>query len=116
VERAVFCIGWEIAMPLLIGPEQPVNTDASGSQGSPRITGFQDGGWLTSWVSHGPDGAGQGVYRQPYTSQDAEDRILYDRATGSVFYDPDGTGSAVAVRFAVVATKKALTHHDFLVT
>ncbi len=47
------------------------------------------------------------------TAQDAEDRILYDQATGSLFYDPDGTGPAAALRFAVVATRKALTVHDF---
>jgi Ca2+-binding RTX toxin-like protein len=48
-------------------------------------------------------------------AQDAEDRILYDQATGSVFYDPDGTGAAAAVRFAVVANKMALTRSDFYV-
>jgi Ca2+-binding RTX toxin-like protein len=47
------------------------------------------------------------------TAQDAEDRILYDQATGSLFYDPDGIGAAAALRFAVVATRKALTVHDF---
>jgi Ca2+-binding RTX toxin-like protein len=46
-------------------------------------------------------------------AQDAEDRILYDQATGSLYYDRDGTGAAAASRFAVVATKKALTHQDF---
>ena len=46
---------------------------------------------------------------------DAQDRILYDQGSGSLFYDPDGTGAAAAVRFAVIATKTALTHADFLV-
>jgi Ca2+-binding RTX toxin-like protein len=48
-------------------------------------------------------------------AQDAEDRILYDQASGSVYDDRDGSGAAVAVKFAVVATKKALTLSDFLV-
>ena len=47
------------------------------------------------------------------TAQDAEDRILYDQTTGALSYDPDGIGAAAAVRFAVVATRKALTVHDF---
>jgi serralysin len=48
-------------------------------------------------------------------AQDAEDRILYDQATGSLYYDPDGIGAAAAVKFAVVATRKALTLSDFYV-
>ena len=48
-------------------------------------------------------------------AQDAQDRILYDKATGSLFYDRDGTGAAAAVKFATIAGKKALAHHDFFV-
>jgi Ca2+-binding RTX toxin-like protein len=33
---------------------------------------------------------------------DPEDRVLYDIDTGEVFYDPDGSGGAVAQRFAVL--------------
>jgi len=46
---------------------------------------------------------------------DAEDRILYDRATGALSYDPDGTGAAEAVRFAVLTRKPVLTPSDFFV-
>ncbi len=46
---------------------------------------------------------------------DAEDRDIYDTATGSLFYDRDGTGAAAAVKFAVVAKKTALAFHDFFV-
>ena len=34
---------------------------------------------------------------------DAQDRIIYDRSKGVLFYDADGTGSAAMVQFAVVS-------------
>ncbi len=46
---------------------------------------------------------------------DASDRVLYNRATGEVFYDADGNGATKAVLFAVVDTKVALDHHDFFI-
>ena len=33
---------------------------------------------------------------------DAQDRIIYDTASGNLYYDPDGSGSDAAVRFAVL--------------
>nr|WP_281369205.1 VCBS domain-containing protein [Microvirga mediterraneensis] len=48
-------------------------------------------------------------------AQDAQDRIIYDRASGSLYYDPDGTGSAAQVKFATISNKAKLTHHDFFV-
>lgn len=43
------------------------------------------------------------------------DRIRYDSTSGELFYDPDSTGAAAAVKFAVVAGNPALTSDDFLV-
>jgi methionine-rich copper-binding protein CopC len=48
-------------------------------------------------------------------AQGAEDRIIYDRATGSLYYDADGTGSAAQVKFATLSNKAALSYHDFLI-
>ncbi len=45
----------------------------------------------------------------------ATDHILYNTTTGALFYDPDGTGTAAAVQFAVVAHHPTLTAHDFIV-
>ncbi len=45
---------------------------------------------------------------------DAQDRILYDSATGALFYDPDGTGGAAAVQFATLAAGLALANIDFI--
>jgi Ca2+-binding RTX toxin-like protein len=49
------------------------------------------------------------------TAEDREDRILYDRSTGALSYDADGTGSATAVKFATLKKGLALTYHDFFV-
>ncbi|MBB3020518.1 Tol biopolymer transport system component [Microvirga lupini] len=46
---------------------------------------------------------------------DAEDRIVYDRKTGALYYDQDGTGSKAQVKIATITTKTKLYHHDFFV-
>jgi Ca2+-binding RTX toxin-like protein len=46
---------------------------------------------------------------------DAEDRILYDRAGGALFYDLDGNGAAAAVQFASVTPGLRLSSTDFIV-
>jgi Ca2+-binding RTX toxin-like protein len=42
--------------------------------------------------------------------------ILYDGATGDLFYDANGDAAGGSVRFAHVSAGLALTFHDFLVT
>ena len=47
---------------------------------------------------------------------DADDRIVYDASTGSVYYDADGSGATAQLRFAVLApTGATITHADFQV-
>jgi hypothetical protein len=46
---------------------------------------------------------------------DAEDRIVYDKASGALYYDRDGTGDAAAVKFAILTNKASLTVGDFFV-
>jgi Ca2+-binding RTX toxin-like protein len=46
-------------------------------------------------------------------AHDANDKIIYNKATGALFYDPDGSGAAKAVQFATLSKKLALTHLDF---
>ncbi|GEO17888.1 Ig-like domain-containing protein [Microvirga aerophila] len=47
--------------------------------------------------------------------RDKEDRILYHKKAGALFYDPDGTGSAKAVQFATISKKLAISAKDFYV-
>lgn len=46
---------------------------------------------------------------------DASDRIIYEKDTGKLFYDADGTGSAGKVQFALLAKGLALTQADFFI-
>ena len=55
-----------------------------------------------------------GAFRIGKTAVDANDRILYDAATGNLWYDRDGNGSAAAVQFAKLSTGLALTAADFV--
>ncbi|QFU15000.1 calcium-binding protein [Microvirga thermotolerans] len=47
---------------------------------------------------------------------DSTDRIVYNKKTGALFYDPDGTGKAAAIQIAVLQKNLKLTYHDFFVT
>ena len=46
---------------------------------------------------------------------DAEDRIVYDKATGALYYDADGAGGAGQVKIAVLAKNAKLVLSDFIV-
>jgi Ca2+-binding RTX toxin-like protein len=44
---------------------------------------------------------------------DADDHIIYDSATGAIYYDSDGTGAAMQVQFAEVTPGTSLAHDNF---
>ncbi len=46
---------------------------------------------------------------------DADDRVLYDQATGRLFYDADANGAGVAVQFAQLAAGTVLSAADFTI-
>jgi Ca2+-binding RTX toxin-like protein len=48
-------------------------------------------------------------------AKDAEDRIVYDKKIGALYYDPDGTGSKAQVKIATITNKAKLYYHDFYV-
>lgn len=45
----------------------------------------------------------------------ADDRIIYNSASGALFFDPDGVGGTTQVQFATVSAHLALTQNDFFV-
>ncbi|KLK94922.1 hypothetical protein AA309_01635 [Microvirga vignae] len=46
---------------------------------------------------------------------DADDHLIYDRAKGCLYYDPDGSGAAAKVLIAQFTNKAALTYSEFTV-
>jgi len=48
-------------------------------------------------------------------AQTTSHRIIHDRATGNIYYDPDGSGAAAQTLFARVTAGLALTSLDFTV-
>jgi Ca2+-binding RTX toxin-like protein len=48
-------------------------------------------------------------------AHDADDRIVYDRKTGALSYDPDGTGPKAQILLAILKNKAQLTKADFFV-
>ncbi len=49
------------------------------------------------------------------SAHDGNDRIIYNKKTGALFYDADGTGSAKQVQIATLSKSLKLTFKDFFV-
>src|SRR5436190_15458252 len=56
-----------------------------------------------------------GAFVTGTVAADADDRILYDNATGNLFFDADGNGAGAAVQFATLQGHPTLTASDFTV-
>lgn len=55
------------------------------------------------------------VFRLGADAKDSTDRIVYDKATGALYFDPDGSGATEKIKLATLAKKLALTVADFIV-
>jgi Peptidase M10 serralysin C terminal/Matrixin len=49
------------------------------------------------------------------SAKDSSDRIIYNKSTGELFYDPDGTGAAAQIKFATLVLLPKLTAADFFI-
>ena len=56
-----------------------------------------------------------GAFVLGIAAQDADDRLIYDQATGKLGYDADGSGGGAPVRFAVLDNKAPMASADFAI-
>lgn len=56
-----------------------------------------------------------GAFWSGKAAHDGNDRIIYDKSTGALFYDADGTGGAGAIKFALLSKSLKLSASDFYV-
>jgi Ca2+-binding RTX toxin-like protein len=62
-----------------------------------------------------PGALGAGAFNTGSAASQADDRVIYNSATGALLFDADGAGGAAAVQFAALAAGLALTASDFVV-
>ena len=48
-------------------------------------------------------------------ARDADDRLIYDTASGDLSWDEDGSGDADAITFARLQSAPELTESDFII-
>ncbi len=49
------------------------------------------------------------------TATDSDDRIIYNKTTGDLFFDKNGSGAGGAIKFATLSDKPTITAADFFV-
>ena len=56
-----------------------------------------------------------GFFYAGSAAHDANDHIIYNKASGALSYDVDGAGGHAAVQFASLASHPTINFHDFQV-
>ena len=69
----------------------------------------------TIFTQIGPGQLAPGAFVTGTVAGDADDRIIYDQATGALYYDADGNGAGAAIQFATLTGAPALTAADLFV-
>jgi serralysin len=92
-----------------------------GAANADRIADFAHGSdriGLDDAVFHGIGGPGAlnpAAFFAGTAAHDADDRIIYDQASGNLFYDADGNGAHAAILFANLSTHPLVSAGDFTV-
>jgi Ca2+-binding RTX toxin-like protein len=63
----------------------------------------------------GPGTLGANACATGTAAGDADDRIIYNQATGALYYDADGSGGGAMIQFATLTGAPALAASDFLI-
>jgi Ca2+-binding RTX toxin-like protein len=64
----------------------------------------------------GPDGwLSSAAFTIGSGARDASDRVVYNKSTGALLYDPDGYGGVAAIKIAQMQAGLAITKYDFYV-
>ncbi len=83
-----------------------------------NLSGNNDTVWLENAVftKLSTTGAlGSAFFHAGASAADANDYVVYDRATGALSYDADGSGAGGAVQIVLLSNKPLLTAADFVV-
>jgi Ca2+-binding RTX toxin-like protein len=98
------------------------NAALSATTNVDRITGFaaaDDTIQLDDAVFAGigaPGALAAGAFRAGAAAGDAGDRIVYNSATGELFFDADGSGAGAKLLFATVAAGTVITYDDIWIS
>ena len=78
------------------GGEVRVNTTTVDDQGTPRVAGFSDGGYVVVWASNNQDGSGEGIYAQAFNDAGARVNVEFKVNTTTALdqYQPAAAGFA----------------------
>ena len=63
----------------------------------------------------GPGALNANAFVTGTAATDADDRIIYDSATGQLFYDADGSGAGAQILFAILQNQAPVSAGDFMV-
>lgn len=57
----------------------------------------------------------KGAFYTGTKAHDADDRIIYNKKTGALFYDADGIGTKAAIQIATLSKNLKMTYHDLFI-
>ncbi|GHC43463.1 calcium-binding protein [Neogemmobacter tilapiae] len=102
------------------GADSFIFNDTFAHDGTPSITDFQTGVdvlWVGQGVAFGmkPGKLAADAFCFGPAARDAEDRFVYDKAEGVLYFDRDGSGSQAMVQVAQFNPSTAIRHFDFMI-